>query len=49
MNGRSGAALAQPTGEGHGAAAPQAELEGLIGQLDEALGPGYFHPPERTG
>jgi tRNA/rRNA methyltransferase len=25
------------------------ELEGLIGQLDGALGnAGYFHPPERT-
>jgi tRNA/rRNA methyltransferase len=29
--------------------APHAELEGLIGQLDEALAAKhYFHPPERT-
>jgi tRNA/rRNA methyltransferase len=29
--------------------AAHAELEGLIGQLDEALGQaGYYHPPERT-
>ncbi|MGQ0558367.1 MAG: RNA methyltransferase [Sphingosinicella sp.] len=29
--------------------APQAELDGLIGQLDEALvAAGYFHPPDRT-
>lgn len=29
--------------------APHVELEGLIGQLTEALGAaGYFHPPERT-
>ena len=30
-------------------AAPHGELEGLIGQLDEALTEkGYFHPPSRT-
>ena len=29
--------------------APHGELEGLIGQLDEALeAKGYFHPPDRT-
>jgi len=29
--------------------APHAELEGLLGQLDEALAAaGYFHPPART-
>ena len=29
--------------------APHGELEGLIGQLDEALiAKGYFHPPSRT-
>ena len=29
--------------------APHGELEGLVGQLDEALlAKGYFHPPERT-
>ena len=29
--------------------APHGELEGMIGQLDQALiAKGYFHPPERT-
>ena len=29
--------------------APHGEIEGLVGQLDEALlAKGYFHPPERT-
>ena len=29
--------------------APHGEVEGLIGQLDEALeAKGYFHPPSRT-
>jgi tRNA/rRNA methyltransferase len=44
-----GAALVQPTAFEAEPRAPQAELDGLIGQLDEALGrAGYFHPPERT-
>ncbi|HJS39830.1 MAG TPA: RNA methyltransferase [Sphingomicrobium sp.] len=41
--------LAQPTAKEGEPPAAHAELEGLIGQLDEALqGKGYFHPPERT-
>lgn len=44
-----GVALAQPPAKEAEPSAPHAELEGLIGQLDEALGAaGYFHPPERT-
>ena len=43
-----GADLAQPTVKDLEPVAPMAELEGLVGQLDEALGKaGYFHPPER--
>ena len=42
-------ALAQPTAKEAEPPAAHAELEGLIGQLDEALdAKGYFHPPERT-
>jgi tRNA/rRNA methyltransferase len=42
--------LAVPTeGEPAEPRASQAQLEGLIGQLDEALeAAGYFHPPDRT-
>jgi tRNA/rRNA methyltransferase len=41
--------LAQPTVREAEPAAAHEELEGLIGQLDAALGAkGYFHPPERT-
>jgi tRNA/rRNA methyltransferase len=44
-----GVTLAQPTRFEVEPRAPQAELEGLIGQMDEALGKaGYFYPPERT-
>ena len=40
--------LAQPTAKDLEPPGPMAELEGLIGQLDEALETaGYFHPPER--
>jgi tRNA/rRNA methyltransferase len=43
------AALAQPTAKELEPAAPHAELEGLIGQLDaELVSKGYFHPPSRT-
>lgn len=42
-------ALAQPTVRELEPVAPHADLEGLIGQLDEALeAAGYYHPPERT-
>jgi tRNA/rRNA methyltransferase len=43
-------ALAVPTeGEPAEPRASQAQLEGLIGQLDSALdAAGYFHPPDRT-
>ena len=41
--------LAQPTAKEGEPPASHGELEGLIGQLDEALQEkGYFHPPERT-
>ncbi|HEX8667644.1 MAG TPA: RNA methyltransferase [Allosphingosinicella sp.] len=42
--------LAVPTeGDPREPRATQAQLEGLIGQLDEALvAAGYFHPPDRT-
>jgi tRNA/rRNA methyltransferase len=45
-----GQALAVPTqGEEEEPRATQAQLEGLIGQLDESLtAAGYFHPPDRT-
>jgi tRNA/rRNA methyltransferase len=45
-----GAALAVPTvGDEAEPRAPQAHLEGLIGQLYEALeAADYFHPPDRT-
>lgn len=44
-----GRALAQPTAKEVEPPASHGELEGLIGQLDEALEEaGYFHPPERT-
>jgi tRNA/rRNA methyltransferase len=45
-----GAALAVPTeGEEREPRAPQAHLEGLIGQLFDALEVAdYFHPPDRT-
>ena len=43
------AALAQPTAKEAEPPAPMAELESMIGQLDEALDhAGYFFPPERT-
>ena len=42
-------ALAQPTAKNLEPAAAHGELEGLIGQLDDALdAKGYFHPPERV-
>ena len=42
-------ALVQPTTKDTEPPASHGELEGLIGQLDEALqDKGYFHPPERT-
>lgn len=42
-------ALSQPPAKDMEAPAPHAELEGLIGQLDEELvTKGYFHPPSRT-
>jgi tRNA/rRNA methyltransferase len=42
-------ALAQPPAKELEPTAPHGELEGLIGQLDEALvEKGYFHPPSRT-
>jgi tRNA/rRNA methyltransferase len=42
-------ALAQPPAKDLETVAPQGEIEGLIGQLDEALTlKGYFHPPSRT-
>jgi tRNA/rRNA methyltransferase len=41
--------LAVPTAREPEPQAAHAELEGLIGQLDESLDAvGYFHPPERT-
>ncbi len=41
--------LAQPPAKEPEPAAPHGELEGLIGQLDQALvAKGYFHPPSRT-
>ena len=45
-----GSALAVPTlGDEAEPRAPQAQLEGLIGQLYEALDAAdYFHPPDRT-
>jgi tRNA/rRNA methyltransferase len=44
-----GAGLAQPPAKDAEDPAPLGEVEGLIGQLDEALvEKGYFHPPSRT-
>lgn len=44
-----GGTLVQPTVREQEPAAPMAELEGLIVQLDDELEKaGYFHPPERT-
>ncbi len=41
--------LAVPTGKEEEPPAAHGELDGLIGQLDEALEKkGYFHPPSRT-
>src|SRR6476659_1377048 len=41
--------LAQPPAKDLEPVAPHGELEGLIGQLDQALdAKGYFHPPSRT-
>jgi len=41
--------LAQPPAKDLEPVAPHSEVEGLIGQLDEALWEkGYFHPPSRT-
>ena len=50
MNGRSIAASpCRPTGDAAEPRAPQAHLEGLIGQLYDALeAADYFHPPDRT-
>jgi tRNA/rRNA methyltransferase len=43
-----GAALAQPPATEINPPAPQAELDGMIGQLDEMLmAAGYFFPPDR--
>lgn len=42
-------ALQQPTAREMEPAAPHAEVEGMIGQIEEALdAAGYFYPPERT-
>ncbi|HWC56989.1 MAG TPA: RNA methyltransferase [Sphingomicrobium sp.] len=44
-----GAGLAQPPAKELEPIAPHAELDALIGHLDEELeGKGYFHPPSRT-
>jgi tRNA/rRNA methyltransferase len=44
-----GTGLAQPPAKGVEEPARHGEIEGLIGQLDEALlEKGYFHPPSRT-
>jgi tRNA/rRNA methyltransferase len=44
-----GATLAQPTAKAAEPAAPMAELEGMIGQLDSALDhAGYYFPPDKT-
>lgn len=44
-----GAAMAQPTVKETEPPAPMAELEGLVGQLDQALDDaGYFFPPDRV-
>jgi len=44
-----GSGLEQPPAKPAEEPAPHGELEGLIGQLDEALlEKGYFHPPSRT-
>ena len=44
-----GRALAQPPVKPEEPAAPQGELEGLIGQIDAELAAvDYFHPPERA-
>ena len=41
--------LAQPPAKDLEPPAPHGELDGLIGQLDEALvAKGYYHPPSRT-
>ena len=41
--------LAQPPAKELEPEAPRGELEGLLGQLEEALdAKGYFHPPSRT-
>ena len=42
-------ALSQPPAKDLETPAPHGEIEGMIGQLDEALqSKDYFHPPERT-
>jgi tRNA/rRNA methyltransferase len=44
-----GEALEQPTFKDSEPQAPMAELEGLIGQFDEALARvGYYYPPDRS-
>ncbi|MCY7340033.1 MAG: RNA methyltransferase [Sphingomonas bacterium] len=44
-----GVALAQPTVKQPEPVAPMAELEGMIGQLDQALDQaGYYYPPDKT-
>ena len=44
-----GAGLAQPPAKDAEPVAPMSELDGMIGQLDEALShAGYFHPPDKT-
>ena len=43
------AALVQPPAKEAEPPAPMADLEGMIGQLDQALDhAGYFHPPDKT-
>ena len=44
-----GAALAQPTAKDAEPVAPMGELEGMFGQLDQALDDaGYYYPPDKT-
>ena len=44
-----GAALAQPPAKAPEPPAEHSEVEGMIGQLEQALeAKGYFHPPSRT-
>ena len=44
-----GAALVQPPSKDAEPVAPMADLDGMIGQLDQALDQaGYFYPPDKT-